>query len=346
MLLKELFKKKDSSIFKYVNPFGNDKFSDLKGLDLQDLIILINNYYLQLRDVIGVEGYITFGLELEFEHCKKDKIEEELERNNLFNKCWEIKRDGSLTKGAEINSPILRDVKESWLELDKVCSIVKPLAKIDINSGGHIHVGTHILGDKKESWINFLKLWSVYENIIFRFSYGEYLTSRPEMMTYAEIMKKDFWKKHKEFSKESYNMNDIISKIKGDKHNAVNFRNINLVNLDCFVEDNTIEFRCPNGTLDSVIWQNNVNFFVKMLLYSNSTSFNDDLVQKRHELIENKYYGLEWYKEIYIEQALELCDMMFDNNLDKVYFLRQYLKSFEVSKDNKYIKAKALTKNK
>ena len=89
-----------------------------------------------------------------------------------------------------------------------------------------------------------------------------------------------------------------------------------------------------------------LSFFVKLLLYSKSTLFNDDLVQKRHKLTENKYYGLEWYKESYIDQALELCDMMFDNNLDKVYFLRQYLKSFEVSKDNKYIKAKALTKNK
>ena len=80
MTLKDLFTKKESSIFKYINPFGCDKFSDLKGLDLQDLIILINNYYLQLRDTIGIDDYITFGLELEFEHCKKDKIREELKK--------------------------------------------------------------------------------------------------------------------------------------------------------------------------------------------------------------------------------------------------------------------------
>ena len=159
-------------------------------------------------------------------------------------------------------------------------------------------------------------------------------------------MKRDFWKKQKEFNSKNKNINKLIQNIKGDKYNAVNFGNVDYINPNYFNEDNTIEFRCPNGTLDSVIWQNNVNFFVKLLLYSKSTSFNDDLVQKRHKLTENKYYGLEWYKEIYIDQALELCDMMFDNNLDKVYFLRQYLKSFEVSKDNKYIKAKALTKNK
>ena len=238
------------------------------------------------------------------------------------------------------------DTKQTWKELDEVCSIINPLAKIDVNSGGHIHIGTHILGIEKNSWINFLKLWSVYENIIFRFSYGEYLTARPEIMQYASVMKRDFWKKQKEFNSENKNINKLIQNIKGDKYNAVNFENVDYINPNYFSEDNTIEFRCPNGTLDSVIWQNNVNFFVKLLLYSKSASFNDDIVQKRHELTENKYYGLEWYKEIYIDQALELCDMMFDNNLDKVYFLRQYLKSFEVSKDNKYIKAKALTKNK
>ena len=31
----------------------------------------------------------------------------------------------------------------------------------------------------------------------------------------------------------------------------------------------------------------------------------------------------------YLEQAVELADLIFDNNLDKVYFLRQYIKSFE-----------------
>ena len=80
MTLKDLFTKKESSILKYINPYECDKFSDLKGLDLQDLIILINNYYLQLRDTIGIDDYITFGLELEFEHCKKDKIREELKK--------------------------------------------------------------------------------------------------------------------------------------------------------------------------------------------------------------------------------------------------------------------------
>ena len=54
---------------------------------------------------------------------------------------------------------------------------------------------------------------------------------------------------------------------------------------------------------------------------------------------------LKWYDEIYLEQALELCDMLFTNNLDKVYFLKQYLKSFQVLEKNyDYAKAPQLTK--
>ena len=37
------------------------------------------------------------------------------------------------------------------------------------------------------------------------------------------------------------------------------------------------------------------------------------------------------YSRIYMEQAIEFADMIFDNNLDKVYFLRQYVKDGSVS---------------
>lgn len=82
-----------------------------------------------------------------------------------------------------------------------------------------------------------------------------------------------------------------------------------------------------------------------MLCYSKSTSFNDDLVQQRHQLNLDRFAKLKLYDEIYLEQALELCDMIFSNNFDKVYFLRQYLKSFQVCKSNtNYPKACTLTK--
>ena len=40
---------------------------------------------------------------------------------------------------------------------------------------------------------------------------------------------------------------------------------------------------------------------------------------------DNEYF----YNEINFKNALEFVDIIFDNNLDKVYFLRQYFKNFE-----------------
>ncbi len=54
---------------------------------------------------------------------------------------------------------------------------------------------------------------------------------------------------------------------------------------------------------------------------------------------------LNMYNRINLPLALELVDMIFDNNLDKVYFLRQYLKNYqEISRDPCHaVKAKRFT---
>ncbi len=334
----------ESPVFKFINPNGNDKLSEMSGSDLQDLIILMDEYYIQLRSRLGFEQYITFGLELEFENAMKIRIMNQLDEA-FPNGDWKIKSDHSLNNGAEIASPILRDNETTWRNLDKVCSIVEPLASIDKNSGGHIHIGTQVLGNDKKSWLNFIKIWSVYENIIFRFVYGDFLTARPYMLKYAEPMAKDFWQDYENLKITSASLEAVIYRISHKRNQAVNFKNVSCNIHNKFCSDSTIEFRCPNGSLNSAIWQNNVNFFVKLLTYSRNTAFNDDIVQQRHQSNLDKFAELKWYDEIYLEQALELCDIVFTNNFDKIYFLRQYLKSFQVRKKNAdYPKTHAFTK--
>ncbi len=314
-------------IFNYIKPNNNDKLSDMSGLDLQELIWYIENYYLELRKRLGFDNMVTFGLELEFEQAMKDRICNQL--NQYFNNdSWLLKHDGSLENGAEINSPILKDVESSWQELEKVCEIVSDNAQIGRKSGGHIHIGTQVIGSKSTSWLNFIKFWSVYENIIYRFVYGDYLVGRPSIKEYAEPMTRDFWNDYLISKERGYSTEEIVRKASHKRYQAVNLNNV--VNFSDFKKDNTIEFRCPNGSLDPVIWQNNVNLFVNILLYAKSSRFNDDIVTKRHETNQDKYSRLSDYNELYLEQALELCDMIFTSNFDKVYFLRQYLKSFKV----------------
>ena len=265
---------------------------------------------------------------MEFENAMRNRIEQRLREVSLYN-SWQVKGDGSLTNGAEINSPILIDNSNNWNNLKRVCSIVSQNGIIGTHSGGHIHIGTQVLGNNTESWLRFIKIWSVYENIIYRFVFGEFLTARPSMLRYAEPMTKDFWKDYQKLKESSsLELRDIIRRISHDRYQAVNFNNVS--NFNKIEDDNTIEFRCPNGTLDPTIWQNNVNMFVNLLLYSKSSRYNDDIVESRKKENNDRYSKLNWYGEIYLQQALEFCDMVFTNNFDKVYFLRQYLKSFEI----------------
>lgn len=331
----------DLLVFKYINPESNEKLSDISGLDLQDLIFLIDHTNLKLREELGLDESVTFGLEIEFEKAKIDIIKGAI--YNLFKDySWLMVTDISLDDGAEIRSPILKDNKQAWKELKKVCSLTEHYASIGKNSGGHVHVGTQVLGAKIDSWLNFIKLWSVYENIIYRFSYGEYLKGRPKIDRYAKPLAPSFMSSYAKLKRENVEIVDIIH-LFYQRYQAVNFGNVFVGNCNDFVEDNTIEFRCPNGTFDPIIWQNNVNLFVNLLEYSKDSAFDDYTVQKRHMINSGKYSGLKWYNEIYLEQALELCDMIFNNNLDKIYFLKQYLKSFQVSKNKEdYLKTKCM----
>ena len=68
---------------------------------------------------------------------------------------------------------------------------------------------------------------------------------------------------------------------------------------------------------------------MSLIKYSVSDKFNHDILDRRYRFVSDMMSNLLFYNEIYIEQALELADMIFNNNLDKVYFLRQYLKDFQ-----------------
>lgn len=320
--------RKTEPLFQYIKPQNNDLFSLMSGSDLQELLYYIENYYLELRNCLGFDKYITFGLELEFENAMKNRIEQRLREVSLYN-SWSIKNDRSLISGSEVNSPILIDNSNNWHNLKQVCSIVSQNATIGTNSGGHIHIGTQVLGNNTESWLRFIKIWSVYENIIYRFVYGEFLTARANILRYAKPMTTYFWDDYQKLKESSYlSLWDILGRISRNRYQAVNFDNVN--DFKEIEDGNTIEFRCPNGTLNPTIWQNNVNTFVNLLLYSKSSRYNDDIVENRRKENNDKFSKLSLYGEIYLQQALEFCDMIFTNNFDKVYFLRQYFKSFEI----------------
>lgn len=336
----------NEEIFKFINPNSNDLLSKISGEDLQELIILLNEFYIRLRKKLDLDKKITFGLEIEVEKANKQKIKDDL--FDLFQDDeWCTESDSSLDDGIEVVSPVLTDTNKNWKDLKRVCEMLEKSSVIGKCSAGHIHIGSQILGKDRQAWLNFVKLWSVYENIIFRFSYGEYLTARPGILKYAQPVRIPFWKSYRYFMDIEAGLSEIIYKLQsGNRYQAVNSLNVDVFDTDHFLIDNTLEFRCPNGTLSPEIWQNNVNLFIRILLYSTSKQFDDDLVNKRQksDALTFKQDGFIWYNEIYLTQALELCDMIFDNNYDKICFLKQYLKSLQVSDDDTYKKGPSLTR--
>ena len=95
------------TIFDYLDPSSNDKLSDMRGMDLLDLIVLLNGYYIPLRSTLGFSSDITFGLELEIENTDINEIAIMIDES--FGEKWDTTGDSTLYDGAEIISPILKE---------------------------------------------------------------------------------------------------------------------------------------------------------------------------------------------------------------------------------------------
>ena len=278
-----------NKIFNFFKKDNNDQLSKLNSYDLDILSDYLNEYLIDYRDNLNLSSNITFGTEIELAFANVYDIKRKVDLNKSLTYEWDTSHETSIERGAEVVSPIMEDKINFWKELKKVCKIIEKLGTINTETSSHVHVGSQILGTNKQNWLNFIKLWSAYENIIYRFTNG---------------------------------------KLSKERNQAVNFMNINKKSINTIKDKNTIEFRTPNGTTDYVIIQNNINFLVKLLLYSKNTDYNNDIIEKRIRNLETNIDSY-FYENVCLDQALELVDLIFDNNLDKINFLKQYLKNYE-----------------
>lgn len=346
----------DSKIFEYLNPLENVNLSDLNNSDRLNIMFQIKNYYLELRNRLGISYDITFGLEMEFENALRDNIEKKLA--NLFPLGdWIVVNDGSLYNGGEINSPILTDTCDNWLDLCKVCDIVDQNAYVLDNTSAHVHIGMQILGNNPKYWGNFVKLWMAYENIIFRFLYGEYITPRNGIIAQARPIALDLIDKletgriddrmNKSTAFHMLKLLDAGNDFRERRKRSINFTNVSSIEsykYNSVGNMQTIEFRSPNGTFNPIIWQNNVNLLAHLFMYAKSDNFDESKILRRIKLLKEEHIpsDIRKYSRIYNDQVIEFVDLIFNNNLDKVYFLRQYYKDGNIS-NKALVKSKEFT---
>ncbi len=311
---------------------SNDMFSKFKGFELELLLYDIYNFYLTYRSKLQLPRDDSFGLEFEYDNLKRLYVDDYVKKNFP---AWDSKEERTIPNGGEIASATLHDSKFVWKQVKKICCYLrKSLAVASNLSGGHIHAGAQALGSDYEVWQLLLLLYASYEGELIRFGYGEMTTFRDDIGRHAMII-----------GNKILNLLDDLINICSEeelwnfinrcdlcfsKWQAVNFRRINPnCDLASELKDNTLEFRFFNGTLEEIIWQNNVNVIMKMLVACKEKRIDKEFLISKLKSRSYDYYSLSSFELFNVQNALEFSDMVFDNNLDKMYFLRQFLKNGE-----------------
>ena len=293
----------------------------------------LKEFYIPYRKTLDLPDNVTFGLEVEF---KMDPFNDSYKSNfidednaaRVFMK--DIGYDYNYDVECEINnhielvSPVLTDNDKTWEELDNILTFIKNNdGYYSGKCGAHIHVGKNIL-NSNSAWLNFFKLWYVFEDDIFRFTNGENYRLREN----GDYKAAKIANACKNIIKDYNTFKDIdISYLSSNKLVAVNFpsplkcedfSNLLKTNSDPKANNilNTVEFRSPNGTINPVIWQNNVNFFTKFMLSCANKNLD---TEKLDYLYNSKSYAT----------VDDLAYFVFKDEFDKKCFLRQYYKDFD-----------------
>lgn len=316
-------------------------FSSFTPHDISEFLLVLDAFYLELRPILFIPKNITFGHEIEYRNCNRHEVDTFI---SIYHPSWCSKIERAISDfnsnpylGGEVSSPVFTNKENTYQELSSVCIFLSLIKKATaINTGAHIHIGADIFPEEAKYLIRLTKLWTAYEDIIYRFGYGEYSYARSSLTEYCAPVGNTY--------KEIYNQRDInensssfLAKKELDLGKEVG---LNMSNIADETKINTIEIRCPNGTLNEAIIQNNLNFFVHLFLYALSDNYDEELINRRMQ--ERNFYIYD--NQVYLAKAFELADLIFTNNYDKMCFLKQYYKQGETY--NIYQLTRSLTKRK
>lgn len=304
-----------------VNMEDNDSFSQFSKKDLEELKTQLSKSQLEYRNHLWFNGDVTIGLEVEYEHVDKHLVNDYVSKNCCY---WNSDYDTTLEYGGEIQSPILTGSPANWDELNKICLFLEEHhAVMNENAGGHIHIGSHLLTGNIEYWRIFVKMYMIYEKDLLKFLFGEMNEGRKSFYQYAPPVANILYHELDSLNQCTCFEDLYYQVFPKDRNEAINFENVSIIDGIKRLR-NTIEFRSPNASSKAIIWQNNVNTLVKFLLSVTKEEIDgeylDYLLKEEPSTIPS------------LEDTLQFIDMIFDNNQDKIYFLKQYLKEFNWGK--------------
>lgn len=266
------------------------------------------NSPMEFRSKLTLPHKANFGLELELDKVDLLEVRELVGRN--IGGDFSVKNDKSLTTGmnAEINTPVLRNSKATWELLKKMGELLKKINASYDRCSFQVNFDGSLLPSVEDK-VRFLKIYAMYEDIVYRFSKGEDSTYRDSLEEYASpiiLTLKGVL---------SINNDAVVEMFSNQKRYGICFKS-----RDC----DLIEFRTPNMTDNVCLWQNYVTFFYYLLNLVHSGKIN---MREVDEYISNysRIYILENYEKEKEEKALQLSKKLFCNSTDRINFMHQYL---------------------
>lgn len=266
------------------------------------------NSPMEFRNKLTLPHKANFGLELELDKVDLLEVKELVGRN--IGGDFSVKNDKSLTTGmnAEINTPVLRNSKATWELLKRMGELLKKINASYDRCSFQVNFDGSLL-PSVEDRVKFLKIYAMYEDIVYRFSKGEDSTYRDSLEEYASpiiLTLKGVL---------SINNDAVVEMFSNQKRYGICFKSRDY---------DLIEFRTPNMTDNVCLWQNYVTFFYYLLNLVHSGKIN---MREVDEYISNysRIYILENYEKEKEEKALQLSKKLFCNSTDRINFMHQYL---------------------
>ena len=297
------------------------------GIEIEFSGAIFNDVFFKLENILGYEASnVQEQIKLETEKSKYKKwklVNDASVQSNAYNK---------VKKGGEINSPIMRNTKKYWGELKKVCIMLKEMEHIKITTRCSIHIHTEkTIYNELEEYKNLLKIWILYEDIIYKFAYGEIDSPRETMLNFARPFCSSFEMNPIELinALESIETKQqLIKLLRNERKQGLNLTNIlQEKNKEMRIIKPTIEVRVYNGTINENLIQNIVRFNQNLLNYAKSENFDKEFIKNQIKNYKPFYYG-ETIKEK-PEKANEFSKLIFKDELDRLKFLKQYYKAYK-----------------
>lgn len=311
--------------------------TDYTQNELQELL---KDYNIAYKDTLNLPDNLTFGIEIEEAGINTKTLE------RVLSGKWKVVPEESIKKtlGSEGVSPIFIDSPSTWIDIFEKCNLLKKNgAYISDETAGHIHFGNKNLIDSDPvKLLNIMKMWAAYENVIYRFSKGDFSTLREGAYYFAPPLARDIKKISSVPNIEEQNYRNMLGLLFTKRFRGLSIYNMysyfkvtNAMKLNNEIDEvkDTIEVRTPNGSLDPITIQNNINFFAKLLLYSVSDDFDSEKIDYILNNLEfqsvslfGKIVDLNYldYINLDIKHAIDLADTIFDSESDKLDFLKQY----------------------